>query len=255
MRTSLAALLLAVLVRPAPAQPTVRLTLDEATARAVAHLPDVAIHRGAVRLARAAESQAAAAFDPVVRLESRARARTDPLNTLFSGAPEGALAPRITSLGGTASWSRLFTGGATVTGVTSATTERTNNLFALLTPASLTSAAVELRQPLVQGRQIDAARQRIRVTGLDTDRSRARLQQTVLDLVAAVEQAYWTLGAAREEVAVRRRVLALAEAQRSRVSRPARQPSATWPRRTRPSPRAAPTSSRRASARHARSSP
>lgn len=210
-------LVLVVLLAPprnAAAQPAVPVSLADAAVWAVARVPEVVVQRDGVQASEVAEDRAQAAFDPVVRLDGRVRSRTDPLNTLFLGAPDGALAPRVTSVGGSASWSKLFDTGATVTGTTSVTTERTNGLFALLTPAFLTSVGVEVRQPLLQGRRIDAARQRVRVTSIDSTRSRARLARTLLEVVASVEQAYWTLAAAREEVAVRERVLTLAEAQR-----------------------------------------
>jgi outer membrane protein TolC len=196
------------------AQSVLPLSLDEARARAVAQVPDVAMQREAVRLAVEAEHRAAAAFDPVVRLESRLRSRTDPLNTLFSGAPDGALGPRTTGVLASTSWSKLFMSGATVTGHASMSTDRTNSLFALLTPAHQAAVGVEVRQPLGQGRRLDGARVRLTLTSLDTARSRAQLERTVSDLVTSVEHAYWSLSAARTEVGIRERALALATAHR-----------------------------------------
>ncbi|HTV01687.1 MAG TPA: hypothetical protein VMF13_14165, partial [Luteitalea sp.] len=147
-RRWLLAALLSGVPMPGLAQPT-PLTLADATARALQRLPEVALQRDAVSLTRLGEDRASAAYDAVIRLDSRLRTRTDPLNTLFVGAPDGALAPRTNSLAGSASWTRLFMSGATVTASTSASFEQTNSRFALLTPAYLTSAGVEFRQPLL----------------------------------------------------------------------------------------------------------
>ena len=203
---------------PGLGQTTEPLSLADATARALQRLPEVAIQRDAVSLTRLGEDRASAAYDAVIRLDSRLRTRTDPLNTLFVGAPDGALAPRNNSLAGSASWSRLFMSGATVTASTSASFEQTNSRFALLTPAYLTSAGVEFRQPLLAGRRIDAQRRALKVSALDTTRSKAALDRLVSETVAAVERAYWSARATREDVKIREQSLTLAEAQRDDTS-------------------------------------
>lgn len=197
----------------ARAQP-VPLTLAEATARALERLPEVAIQRDAIAIAAQGESRAAAAYDSVLRIDSRVRSRTDPNNFIFVGAPEGALAPRTNSVQGSIAWSRLFESGATVTGTASTSLERTNGLLFLLSPAYFTQAGVEVRQPLLAGRRIDPQRRALKVSALDVSRSRAAFEHLVAETVAAVERAYWAVQATKEEVRIRERSLALAEAQR-----------------------------------------
>src|SRR5690606_13187827 len=70
------------------------LSLDEARTRALTQVPAIAIEWIGVARAEAAVSAAGAAWDPVLRIDGRVRSHTDPLNTLFSGAPDGALGPR-----------------------------------------------------------------------------------------------------------------------------------------------------------------
>jgi outer membrane protein TolC len=72
-----------------------------------------------------------------------------------------------------------------------------------------------VRQPLLRNRETDAARTQIRITAIDRQKSNAVLQQQVLDVVAAVEKAYWALVAARREVEVRNNSITLAERQRT----------------------------------------
>ncbi len=158
--------------------------------------------------------RAQAAYDSTLRLDGRVRTRTDPLNTLFVGAPPGALAPRTNSVGGSIAWSRLFETGATVTGSASSSFEDSNGLFALLAPSYWTSIGVEVRQPLLAGRRLDPQRRALQVSALDVSRSQAALERLVADTVAAVERSYWAAVAAREDVRIRQQSLTLAEAQR-----------------------------------------
>lgn len=210
---ALAAALASVAGAPVAAQP-LPLTLADATARALEHLPEIAIQRDLIVIAAQGETRAQAAYDPVLRLDGRLRTRTDPLNTLFVGAPPGALGPRTNSVLGSASWSRLFEGGAIVTASGATSIESLTSRFALLTPAYLASVGVEIRQPLLSGRRIDPQRRALKVSALDVSRSRAVLERLVSETVAAVERAYWAVRATREDVRIREQSLALAEAQR-----------------------------------------
>jgi HAE1 family hydrophobic/amphiphilic exporter-1 len=135
------------------------------------------------------------------------------VTTIFSGAPEGDLAPSRSGLWSSASLTQLFKSGAVATFSSSVERDGTNNAFTLYDPAYLTSHGVELRQPLLRDRAIDPARAALHVTALDRTRSSAALARVVLDTVSEVERAYWTLVAARREVEVRRGNLTLAEQQ------------------------------------------
>jgi outer membrane protein TolC len=192
----------------------VPLTLADATARALERLPEVAIQRDAIAIAAQGETRAEAAYDSVLRIDSRVRTRTDPNNFILVGAPEGALAPRTNSVQGSVGWSRLFESGATVTATASTSLETTNGLFFLLTPAYFTTVGVEVRQPLLAGRRMDPQRRALKVSALDVSRSRAALEHLVAETVAAVERAYWAVQATADDVRIRERSLALAEAQR-----------------------------------------
>ena len=192
----------------------VQLSLAEATARALARNPEIAIERESVALAEQVERRAEGAYDVQLQVDGRFRSRTDPLNNIFSGAPEGSLAPHINSLGSTAAFSRLFTSGATAKASTGLSYDTTNGLFNLLSPAWYSSLGVDLRQPLAQGRRIDPARRALRIASVDRQRSVHALRRTVTETVAAVERVYWSLVAARRDVVVRRSAVALAEQQR-----------------------------------------
>jgi outer membrane protein TolC len=66
-------------------------------------------------------------------------------------------------------------------------------------------------QPLLKDRRIDAARQQYIVAHRNRDTSELRFQESVIQTVAAIKQAYWTLKAATANVAVQQRSLELAQ--------------------------------------------
>lgn len=191
-----------------------RITLADAIERAVARNHDVTIQRENVALADAAADRVLGAYDLLLRIDGRGRVRTDPINSILSGAPAGALAPRTTAILGAASISQLFSSGASLQAATSIERDTSNSRLALLTPSFLTSASVDFRQPLLQGRQVDPTRRAMRLAAVDRSRAGAALARTINDTVFAVERAYWTLVSAARDVEVRRRSVALAQRQR-----------------------------------------
>jgi len=191
------------------------LTLKDAIASALARNREIVVERESGIQTREAIARAASAFDPVVRGESRVRDQTLPVISILSGAPPGELAPTSRSVAASASFSRLFTSGGSITASTSLSRDTSNNFLTLVSPAWFTSFGVEARQPLLQGRRIDPARRALRVSRATVDRSDASLRRTVTETVAAVEQAYWILVAARRDVAIRESTMQLADRQRA----------------------------------------
>jgi outer membrane protein len=191
------------------------LTLADATARALARNHDIRIEREAVDTANARALSAQGSYDPRLKVDASGRHHRDPITTLFSGAPPGEVAASQTGFSSSASISQLFKTGATASASASVGRDMTDSFFTLFAPAYTTSLGVEIRQPLLRSRAVDSARTSLRITALDRDRTGAVLDQQVLDVVAAVEKAYWALVAARREVEVRRNGVALAGQQRA----------------------------------------
>lgn len=219
VRGVLAVAVLAVLTTalraPAEEPPATPITLADATARALTKNHGIAIERESFRIAASLVLRAESAYDPTFRLDARYRDHTDPVNSLLSGAPAGAEAPRQKAYVGAASVGTLLPTGASVSLSSSLSRDRTDSFFALLSPAYTAAFGVDVRQPLLQNFKIDPARRAIRVARVDRDRSAASLRRTVTETVAAVERAYWALVAAERAVAVRRSSVALAEEQKS----------------------------------------
>ena len=203
----------------AAAQPTNQggrpLSLAAANARALARNHAIAIEYETVRIGAAGVSRADAAYEPTLQLDTRYRDHTDPVNSVFSGAPPGKDAPNVSGVYGQAGVFQLLPTGANVSLSAGVARERTDNEFAILSPAYTASFGIDVRQPLLANRAIDPARRAIRVARIDRDRSVATLKRTVAETLAAVERAYWGVVAAQRDVDVRKKNVTLADEQRS----------------------------------------
>ncbi len=207
-----AAALVALLATPALAEDHA-LTLDEALTRALARNYTIAIERDAYAASDHVVRRESGAYDVSFESTGAFAKRTDPVNSLLSGAPAGAVAPELTSFDFDATLTRLLPTGGTLSLVASGGRLRSDDSFSLLAPSYSTSLGLELRQPLLRDRAIDPVRARIRVARREHERSLAGLKRTVADTLAAVDAAYWNLAAAQRALDVRGEAVALAERQ------------------------------------------
>ncbi|MFL6248097.1 MAG: TolC family protein [Thermoanaerobaculia bacterium] len=190
------------------------LTLNDAIARALEKNADVVVERESLNIAEASVLRADAAYEPSLRGDARLRKRTDPINSVLSGAPQGELSPTIRSLQTSASLVQLLPTGGSVSVFSGVGRDETNSFFALLTPAWSTSFGAEVRQPLLQNRRTDPARRAIRIARVDRTRALTSLRRTASEVTAAVERAYWSVVAARRELDIRESTIRVAEKQR-----------------------------------------
>ncbi|MBK5259477.1 MAG: TolC family protein [Thermoanaerobaculia bacterium] len=191
-----------------------RLTLDEAIARGLEKNADIVIERESLAIADAALLRANAAYEPALRGDFRYRDRTDPVNSILSGAPEGEVAPQTRSLQSSASLVRLIPTGASISFFSALNRDQTDSVLALLTPSWSTLLGAEIRQPLMQNRRIDPARRAIRIARADRSRADSSLRRIASEIVAAIERSYWNVTAARRGVSIRESNLRVAGQQR-----------------------------------------
>ncbi len=163
------------------------LRLQEAIALALAHNDGIVVERESVRAAEAAVGGAHGAYDPLLEVSGDWRRSTLPITSSFAGAPPGRLAPTSESSLATADLRQLLPTGGSVTLRSSAERRTTNGIFGLLSPSYATAVGVELRQPLLRDRAVDAARFAIRVAAADRSAPAACLQRQLSDTVADVE--------------------------------------------------------------------
>ena len=216
----LLALVAATAAGPLAAEPEqeLRLTLAEARALALGKNVELRFERESAAVSEAGELRAEGAWDPLVRVDARVRERTDPVNSILSGAPAGELSPTSRSAGLSLGVVQLLPTGGSLTLSSTLAREKTDNAFAVLSPAWTSSLGLELRQPLLRNRGIDPARAALRVARIDRGRSTASLRRVASETVAAVEKAYWTLVATRRAIDARAFAVGLAERQREDVA-------------------------------------
>jgi outer membrane protein len=195
--------------------PTLPLTLEEATRRTLERNTTLAVERENVQQAGFAVLGARGAYDVVWNADLGWHRHTDPVNSSFSGAPAGELAPEIESVNASTSFSRLLPTGGTVSLFGGADRSTIDSVFTILSPAYSTDVGVAVRQPLLRNLGIDPAREAIRVAAADRSASEARLTRVVSDTIRQVDAAYWSLVAARRDVASIESAVALAEKQLS----------------------------------------
>ncbi|MBI4914818.1 MAG: TolC family protein [Acidobacteria bacterium] len=191
--------------RPLPLMDAVRMALEKNER--------IIIERESLAAAEAAVTGARGAYDPFLELQGGWQRVTEPVNSAFSGAPEGEPAPTTEVSDAGASLRQLLPSGGELSLRLGTARTTTDDAFTLLSPAWDTAAGVEFRQPLLRARAVDATRLSIRVATADRELAGASLRRVVGDTVAEVEWAYWRLLAARREVAVQEEAVGLADEQ------------------------------------------
>jgi outer membrane protein TolC len=194
---------------------TLSLTLDEATRRALERNTALAVERETVEQAGFLILGAHGAYDIVWDADLGWHQYTSPVNSAFSGAAGGGLAPEVESLSATTSFSKLLPTGGTVQVFGGGDRSTTDSIFTILSPAYSTDLGVAVRQPLLRNLTIDPAREAIRVAIADRNASEARLTAVVADTIRDVDASYWSLVAARRDVASIGSSVALADKQLS----------------------------------------
>ena len=191
-----------------PAVETLQLTLEEAVHRAVENNPDLAIVRLGTEVEAAHVGESKGAFTPVFStIFGRSSSVTPPSNFLlgdrgvdtndwFSSTGVRQRLPR-----GAGTWS--------VSWDTARTT--TNNPISSFDPSLQSGVQIAFSQPLLRDRKIDPARQQYIIAKRNQESSELRFRESVVQTVAAVKQAYWTLKATVANVTVQQRSLELAE--------------------------------------------
>jgi outer membrane protein len=187
---------------------TLNLTLEDAVRRAVEHNPDIAIVRlgTEVEAARVAESQGA--FAPVFStMLGRSSNVTPPSNFLLGD--RGVDVNDLFSSTGVRQRLPWGSGTWSVSWDTARTT--TNNPISSFDPSLQSGFQIAFSQPLLKDRKMDSARHQYIIAKRNQESSELRFRESVVQTVAAVKQAYWTLKATVANVAVQQRSLELAQ--------------------------------------------
>lgn len=191
------------------AQPaTLQLTLADAVERAIAHNPDLGIVRLATDADDARIAESRAAYTPMFQTTAGRTRNTTPPASVLQGSTGLAVDDWFSSTGVT---QRVPWGGGTWSVSWDADRATTNDPFVQFDPNLQSGVQVAFSQPLLRNRTIDPARRQYVVAKRDRDNSDLRFHESVVQTVAAVKRAYWTLKAAIANVGVQQRSLDLAQ--------------------------------------------
>jgi outer membrane protein len=184
-----------------PAPPL--LTLEECVARALNKNFDLQLQQFATRNARDSVLIADAVYDPVLFSTAALAGRKD--DTV---SPSTSVQQQSAVLGVS---QRLAT-GADVTVRTALDRRReSSSLGPLFNPIYTSDLSLAVSQPLLQGFGVTINRAAIARARLDVERARLDFKSVVLAVIRDVERAYYTLAFAREQLAVRKFSLEVAE--------------------------------------------
>ena len=185
-----------------------QLTLADAVQGAVEHNPDLAIVRLDTEAEAARVGESRGAFSPVFStILGRSSNATPPTNFLLGD--RGVDINDLFSSTGVRQRVPWGAGTWSVSWDTSRTTS--NNPISSFDPTLQSGLQVAFSQPLLRDRTIDAARQQYIVAKRNEGSSELRFRESVVQTVASVKQAYWTLKATVANVAVQQRSLELAQ--------------------------------------------
>ena len=185
-----------------PAQPatplgadTLTLPLEDAVRRAVEHNPDLAIVRLGTEVEAANVGESRTAYTPIFSTTlGRSNNTTPPTNFLLGNAGVDTR----DWFSSTGFRQRVPWGNGTWSASWDASRTTSNSPLTSFDPSVQSGVQFAFSQPLVRDRKIDAARQQFIIAKRNEQSSELRFRESVVQTVAAVKQAYWTLKALRE---------------------------------------------------------
>ncbi len=192
-----------------------QLSLRNALELAMANNPDISIQVLAVEIPRDAIVRAHALFDPFATASfTPARSQTPTSDSLAGASVLSALSQPLNL-----NYNQTFTPGTQVNVAYNGLKTSNNNSFQIFNPTITSRFTVNVSQPLIRNRgsmitklPITLARSRLR-------QAQFSLEDSVITLIAAAENAYWSVIGARENLRVAQESLKLANEALKRAQR------------------------------------
>jgi outer membrane protein len=187
--------------------PEMKLTLHDAVAISLAHNINLEVSRLSLALTQQDILGATGIFDPTLSGDLSQSFSSSPATNQLVGATVAETRRRTfdATLG-----QFLATGTSYSVGWTNARS-KTNSSFYFLNPSYDSGLTLSLSQALLQGFGTDVNRTKIEVARRNTDISQLQFENTVIGILSAVQDAYWNLVYARENLDVKRESLKLAQ--------------------------------------------
>lgn len=196
-------------VRPMPSSDRVgvdsanqlSLSLDQVIEMALRNNNDIDASRNNVQIAEFNLRGARGIYDPLIEGESYYDSTSTPTASLIGGAVNGSVTQ--TRFFGTAGVSGFspFAGGSYAARFDSSRTN-TSSTNAFLNPAFPTLATFTYTQPLFRNFRFDNNRRLIEIAKKNLSLSDSQFRQRAIEVIVAVEQAYWNLAFALRNVQV-----------------------------------------------------
>lgn len=194
-----------------------KLTLAAAVEMALKNNLEIEIERTNPAIIRLSIQGALGAYDPAIHLQPNFENRKTPTSSSLQGV-NGLLAERALTGNASLRWKTPFEGSSVGLDFEN-NRQTTNSPFAGLTPFYNSRLLLSYTQPLWRNRLIDRDRNELRIRRKNLDISELDFRVRVIDVVTRVEQAYWDLVAARQDVTVTHDAVDLAAEQYARNQR------------------------------------
>jgi outer membrane protein TolC len=149
------------------------------------------------------------AFDPFISGSLGLEKTVSPVSSVFSGAPPGS---SLNSNSGTAnfSYNQGFATGANLSVGFNNTRSSSNSLFNSISPQLSSNFRATVSQPLLQGFGWDLNKRNIRIARNNREITDVAFRQQVIATVVQIQNIYWNLVSAYENVKVNEESVALA---------------------------------------------
>jgi HAE1 family hydrophobic/amphiphilic exporter-1 len=168
------------------------LTLEQAIEMALRNNNDIDVSRNDVRIAEFNFKAAKGVYDPLFNSQSFYESRTTPTASTIGGTTTDSITQRqFYGDLGLSGFVPKFGGSYDV--IFSSARSNTTSRNATLNPQFPTNFTTTFTQPLLRNRSIDANRRNIQIAAKNVSLSDSQLQQRAMDIISAVEQAYWDL--------------------------------------------------------------
>lgn len=192
----------------AGAQPEeLKLSLEDAVARAMENNADIAIQKLSPEISGQTVREIEGAYDVTLTADLLTTSRTSPASNVFAGAENVDTDTLVFNFGASR---RLETGGFVDVLFDNSRAE-TNNVFSTFNPSYNSALDLRLTQPLLRNLWIDSTRRQLRVAKNNLAISDYQFRQTVVNTLANVKDLYYEFLYAIDSLEAARQNLALAQ--------------------------------------------
>jgi HAE1 family hydrophobic/amphiphilic exporter-1 len=168
------------------------LSLEEAITMALQNNNNIDISRNNVQVAEFNLRGARGVYDPLIASDNYYESATTPTASAIGGAVNGSVTQTRIVTDSSVSGFTPWLGGNYSLGFNSSRTS-TSNTNAFLNPQFPSALTFTYTQPLFRGLRFDSNRRQIEIAKRNLSLSDAQFRQQAIEVIAAVEQAYWNL--------------------------------------------------------------